>query len=570
VGQPSDIDRLIEEGLDRYGSGDLDGALIAWEEALAIDPENAQANSYIDYVRMNYEILSTDAGPSTSDDGSPFAIEEEPEYHIEIVSGELEAAASGSFQIDQVDAGWFTDEATRENPPVEGSGSNLPQPTELVLDDSAPGMTFELEADEPPESEPPPPPVEHPPRASSPAIVFESETREYANRDSILGSEFSAEPPTTDFIHEQTPTEFPAEGTPVGFGAQTTSVKERDLGFVQPTAGRASTSPGLGASGVTPAGEVPKPVTDKPSSPMTIGTAPTMELGAAGLAKPPADNAPAVPTRTDTKPLPGSNRVPAAKTAEHVSQAEVALPHLTTRDLSRVPTQPLGNKLAPVEEPAIGAPTRDLGLRPAGKPPRAPTDTDDDAPTRESDARQIRELAAARARARHERPATDSTRHDIELPFDPIEQRAAQILDDVDADVPPGESDEDRTRRRITNLFTRAVEWNGIDETEKAVIAVDLALAEDPETALAQKLIHRNREAILGVFQSYLGDLERQPQLTRPLHELAGTAINPRAAFLLSRIDGTLTIDEILDVSGMPRMEAYRHLCQLFLRGVLK
>jgi hypothetical protein len=568
VGRAPDIDRLIEEGLDRYGSGDLDGALLAWEEVLAIDPQNAQANSYVDYVRLNYEILSTDAGPSTSDDGAPFAIEEEPEYHIEIVSGELDAAASGSFQIDQVDAGWFTDEATRENPPVEGSGSNLPPPTELVLDESAPGMTLELEADEPPESEPPPPPVEHPPRASSPGIVFESETREYANRNSILGSEFSAEPPTTDFVHEQTPTEFPAEGTPVGFGAQTTSVRERDLGFVQPTAGRASTSPGLGSPTVAPAADVPKPVTDKPSSPVTIGTAPTMELGAAGaVPKPPPGNAAPAATRTDTQPLPGAGRTPAPNTAEHVSQAEVALPHLPTRDLSRVPTQPLGNKAPAIDEPLIGAPTRDLGLRPSGRPP---TETDDDAPTRESDARQIRELAAARARARHERPATDSTRHDIALPFDPIEQRAAQILDDIDADVPPGESDEDRTRRRITTLFERAVEWNGIDDTEKAVIAVDLALSEDPDSALAQKLIHRNREAILGVFQSFLGDLERQPLMTRPLHELAGTAINPRAAFLLSRIDGTLTIDEILDVSGMPRMEAYRHLCQLFLRGVLK
>ena len=33
-----EIDRLIEEGLTRYGQGDLDGALAAWEQALAIDP----------------------------------------------------------------------------------------------------------------------------------------------------------------------------------------------------------------------------------------------------------------------------------------------------------------------------------------------------------------------------------------------------------------------------------------------------------------------------------------------------------------------------------------------------
>src|SRR5206468_11708709 len=116
----------------------------------------------------------------------------------------------------------------------------------------------------------------------------------------------------------------------------------------------------------------------------------------------------------------------------------------------------------------------------------------------------------------------------------------------------------------------RAMAWNGIGELDKAVTAVDLALSEDPDSALAQKLIHRNRDTIMNVFQGFLGDLERQPQLARPLHELAASPISPRAAFLLSRIDGMLSLDEILDVSGMPRLEAYRHLCQLVLRGILR
>ena len=100
--------------------------------------------------------------------------------------------------------------------------------------------------------------------------------------------------------------------------------------------------------------------------------------------------------------------------------------------------------------------------------------------------------------------------------------------------------------------------------------AVDLALSEDPNSALAQKLIHRNRDAIMNTFQAFLGDLQRTPALARPLHELGSAPISPRAAFLLSRVDGTLSLDEILDVSGMPRLEAYRYLCQLFLRGILR
>ena len=81
------------------------------------------------------------------------------------------------------------------------------------------------------------------------------------------------------------------------------------------------------------------------------------------------------------------------------------------------------------------------------------------------------------------------------------------------------------------------------------------------------------RRAILASFWKH-ADLQHkmvvQMQLAKSLQELQSAPINPRAAFLLSRIDGTLTIDELLDVSGMPRLEAYRHLCQLYLRGILR
>ena len=73
----SEIDRLIEEGLSLYGEGDLDGALLLWERVLVMDPENPQANSYVDYVRMNYELLTSD---NHTEDSGPFGIgSDEPE-----------------------------------------------------------------------------------------------------------------------------------------------------------------------------------------------------------------------------------------------------------------------------------------------------------------------------------------------------------------------------------------------------------------------------------------------------------------------------------------------------------
>ena len=90
-----------------------------WEEALAIDPDNAQANSYVDYVRLNYELL-TAGEPSVEDVDAPFAIEEEPEYLIEIVPGRPSdpvlptditlPPAAALMSLDPLDAGWDIEE----------------------------------------------------------------------------------------------------------------------------------------------------------------------------------------------------------------------------------------------------------------------------------------------------------------------------------------------------------------------------------------------------------------------------------------------------------------------------
>jgi hypothetical protein len=511
VASRSDIDRLIEAGLNRYGAGDIDEALLMWEQALAADPDNPQLNSYVDYVRANYDLL-TSAELELVDDPS-YALDEEPEYQIEIMPGDLAPVRPSQQTIsttdEAVDAGWDLEETHDAGAPMQRTS-----------DES-----------------------------------FEDATREYFGGSKVPpASDFAAEPETAEFGHREVTGSFQHEGTPVGFAQQETAVRARDLGFVKPQA-------------------APQTVNDKPSSPLSIGTASTRELSAAFeqtgeknpfdelfSGDPSPDNQETKETRLpgnrSTRDLPAQSlRPPARRGSEDLSQAEVMLPHAPTQDFA-------GGRID------ISAPTRELGLRP---PASLSNPVDDDAPTGEADVRAIRNAQARREG--NARPVTDAgegTRHDIVLPFDPITARSAQILDEVDEQAPPDEPREEQTRRRITMLIQRAIEYNAAHETDKAVTAVDLALSEDPNSALGQKLITRNKDTIMQIFQSFIGDLERMPQLAKPLHELANAPINPRAAFLLSRIDGTLTIDELLDVSGMPRMEAYRHICQLFLRGILR
>jgi hypothetical protein len=66
-----------------------------------------------------------------------------------------------------------------------------------------------------------------------------------------------------------------------------------------------------------------------------------------------------------------------------------------------------------------------------------------------------------------------------------------------------------------------------------------------------------------------LGGLEGKPFLEVPLQEIPIEHIDHRAAFLLTRVDGHLSLTEILDISGMPQIEALRHLNRLRLRTYL-
>jgi hypothetical protein len=65
-------------------------------------------------------------------------------------------------------------------------------------------------------------------------------------------------------------------------------------------------------------------------------------------------------------------------------------------------------------------------------------------------------------------------------------------------------------------------------------------------------------------YERVIGMLDKVPS-----HGEASPDLDPRSAFLLSRLDGMSSADDLLDVSGMPRIEALRLLALLVRRGVV-
>ena len=114
----------------------------------------------------------------------------------------------------------------------------------------------------------------------------------------------------------------------------------------------------------------------------------------------------------------------------------------------------------------------------------------------------------------------------------------------------------------------------------------ELAMALRPFGPLG--IIDISIERIVGIIQMSLmastgpADAERErqylsrigprlgvPRLAMAEGVISSLALDHRAGFLLSRIDGASSIDELLDVSGMPRLETLRLLCELVDQGVV-
>ena len=156
-----------------------------------------------------------------------------------------------------------------------------------------------------------------------------------------------------------------------------------------------------------------------------------------------------------------------------------------------------------------------------------------------------------------------STHADIVPQFDPIEARRQEILTDLDLDAPPSETPAERARRRADTLLLRAHAWAAVGEPDLAVASIELAIAEAPAVIASQS------ETILDILSAYVGDPARRPVLARPYEELVELTLPREGTEMLAHIDGELTVGELLGRVGLDRLEAYRQLARLLLRGVI-
>ena len=155
---------------------------------------------------------------------------------------------------------------------------------------------------------------------------------------------------------------------------------------------------------------------------------------------------------------------------------------------------------------------------------------------------------------------------DARIPIDRVAARCDGLLESI----APGISDaRDLPASAVSQLIGRAMRVHARGDLEEAVLAVELALsAARPEDGI-DALLASNESLFVAVFSAFIGDQSRMAAMSHHLEQLIGIAIDQRAAFLMTRIDGTLSARELLATCGLPMREACRHLCQLVLREIV-
>lgn len=118
------------------------------------------------------------------------------------------------------------------------------------------------------------------------------------------------------------------------------------------------------------------------------------------------------------------------------------------------------------------------------------------------------------------------------------------------------------TRREMVDRFELG-DFTGALSLAETLLEIDRSDAE------ARNIAETSRVRLRAIYIGRLGSLDQVPVMMIPHAELRWLALDHRAGFVLSLVDGTSSIDEIIDVSTMAQLEVLRTLYNLLSQNVI-
>jgi hypothetical protein len=102
-----------------------------------------------------------------------------------------------------------------------------------------------------------------------------------------------------------------------------------------------------------------------------------------------------------------------------------------------------------------------------------------------------------------------------------------------------------------------------------ALVVAEGLMEVNPDDSDAQRYAQSCRDVLMQMYSARLGALSQRVRVAVPGDQIRWLSLDHRAGFVLSLIDGSSTVEELLDISGMNRLDALRILYTLFDQRVI-
>jgi hypothetical protein len=158
-------------------------------------------------------------------------------------------------------------------------------------------------------------------------------------------------------------------------------------------------------------------------------------------------------------------------------------------------------------------------------------------------------------------PAKDSALDFVDG-FEPMLDSLAPPMSGLEAPDPP--SSKPRAGPKEMQ------ECYAVGDFSRALSIAEEILSRTPDDAAARRCAQNCRDVLTQMFAARIGPLDQVITVVISPDEIQWLTLDHRAGFLLALVDGQSTVDEILDISGMTRLDALKIIFDLTERQVVR
>jgi hypothetical protein len=111
---------------------------------------------------------------------------------------------------------------------------------------------------------------------------------------------------------------------------------------------------------------------------------------------------------------------------------------------------------------------------------------------------------------------------------------------------------------KVSDSATDMHERFALGDYSGALSIAESILEKNPGNDDAKRYAQSCREVLTQMYAARLGPLDQMVSVAVSPEQIRWLSLDHRGGFVLSLVDGSSTVEEILDISGMPRLEALR------------